>query len=359
MTKVNILSLNVGGIQKSPNLNTSAIPFDTPDIYVEFTQEDYRPLNTLSLVNIPNYKQLGVYALNRHKKSQNIITNVYVKNDSKISVITSGVIPIKSKEKGFKSILIHGAQKIGALIPGQSIGYSKGGVYVKLRIENKELLLLNLHLPVNTKKENMGYAYRRSQLINILNQIIPYMSDPDTILLVGGDLNFRMNRDGVNQLTNLLKSNDIMLKELEMPTKNSKTFTCKFRENSSKNCRLTKIPDEGSEDFKKLSENTQQRCGDSKRIPSRCDRFLVYSPYKIDVSTYKSLVLLDSSDHNAIYTSFKIHDYKNTRPEKRRLIGTQIVNREYANNNNNNNNNNRKNTYTLKNKNNKNKLKID
>jgi hypothetical protein len=317
MTKVNILSLNVGGVKKSPNLTTSSIPFDNPDVYVEFTQEDYRPLNTLSLINIPNYKQLGVYALNRHKTSQNIITNVYVKNDSKISVITSGIIPIKSKEKGFKSMLIHGAQQIGALIPGQSIGYSKGGVYVKLRIENKELLLLNLHLPVNTKKENMGYGYRRAQLINILNQVIPYMRDPDTILLVGGDLNFRMNRDGINQLTNLLRSNDVMLKELEIPTKNSKTFTCKFRENSSKNCRLTKISNEGSEGFKRLSQNTQDRCGNAKRIPSRCDRFLVYSPYEIDVVTYKSLVILDSSDHNAIYTSLKIQDYKKTKIDRR------------------------------------------
>jgi len=40
MTKVNILSLNVGGIQKSPNLNISSIPFDNPDIYVKFTQEN-------------------------------------------------------------------------------------------------------------------------------------------------------------------------------------------------------------------------------------------------------------------------------------------------------------------------------
>ena len=54
MTKVNLLSLNVGGVKKSPNLNISSIPFDNPDVYVEFTQEDYRPLNTLSLITLGN-----------------------------------------------------------------------------------------------------------------------------------------------------------------------------------------------------------------------------------------------------------------------------------------------------------------
>ena len=82
MVNVNILSLNVDGVRESPNLDINSIPFDNPDLYVEFTQEDARPINTISLVNIPSYRQLGTYTLNPHRTAQNIITNIYVISDS-------------------------------------------------------------------------------------------------------------------------------------------------------------------------------------------------------------------------------------------------------------------------------------
>jgi hypothetical protein len=303
MVNVNILSLNVDGVKESPSLDINSIPFDNPNLYVEFTQEDARPTNTISLVDVPSYKQLGTYTLNSHRTAQNIITNIYVKEDfSDIEIINYGKIPIKFKEN---AKLLHGIQGTLSKIPGQSVGYSKGGVFVKLRIEDKYILLLNLHLPVNTKRENMGYNYRKQSLLNIINQVSKYI-DNDTMLLIGGDLNFRMNRSGVNQLTTLLNSTNMRLEELIIPEIDKKTFTCKFNSDSDRDCRLSPINRENENSFEKLSYNVQNRCGNSKRIPSRCDRFLIKSPYLLDVNRYTSLVLIDSSDHNAIFTSFNI-----------------------------------------------------
>lgn len=317
MVNVNILSLNVDGVRESPNLDINSIPFDNPDLYVEFTQEDARPINTISLVNIPSYRQLGTYTLNPHRTAQNIITNIYVKEDaSDIEIIKYGKIPIKFKEK---ASLLHGIQGTLSAIPGQSVGYSKGGVFVKLRIEDKFILLLNLHLPVNIKRENMGYNYRKQSLINIINEVSKYI-DNDTMLLIGGDLNFRMNRSGVNQLSTLLNSSDIRLEELIIPEIDKKTFTCKFNSNSDRNCRLSPINRENANNFEKLSYNVQNRCGNSKRIPSRCDRFLIKSPYLLDINRYTSLVLIDSSDHNAIFTSFNIDIHVQRNKFKRHTV---------------------------------------
>ena len=333
MVSINVLSLNVNGLEHSPIEDSiDKVPFDNPDLYVEFTQEDDRPINTTLLIDIDNndYKKIGTYSLNHHKTAQNIITNVYARKNIEVSVNTHGAIPIKYK-KGKQ--LVHTLQTALSYLPGQKLGFTKGGVYVKLTVDNKKIFLLNLHLPVDTKKENMGYDYRKEQLIKIINKISDHI-DEDTMLFVSGDLNFRMNRNGVNQLTELLKGKDLMLKELNIPAGDKKTFTCKFKNNSSTNynynskCRLTEINNEGSNNFKNISKNVQDTCGDPKRIPSRCDRFLIHSPYVINVSKYKSMVLLDSSDHNAIYTSFKVGDRTHNSqlrrfPAKRHLINIE------------------------------------
>ena len=122
-----------------------------------------------------------------------------------------------------------------------------------------------------------------------------------------------MNRSGVNQLTTLLNSTNMRLEELIIPELDKKTFTCKFNSNSDRNCRLSPINARNANDFKNISYNVQNRCGNSKRIPSRCDRFLIDSPYLVNVNRYTSLVLIDSSDHNAIFSSFEIdiHIQKN------------------------------------------------
>jgi len=54
----------------------------------------------------------------------------------------------------------------------------------------------------------------------------------------------------------------------------------------------------------------QNECGDSHRIPSRCDRFLYHtSPGKdIEVSYQKGGPLVPGSDHNAMWTCFELID---------------------------------------------------
>ena len=302
MVLINVLSLNVDGIKESPNLDLDVIPFDNPDLYVEFTQEDARGLNTNSLIRMDSYTQYAVYTINTHRTSQNIITNIYGKANLDLEVIDSGSIPIKYKKS---ATFVHGVQRVLSKIPGQSIGFSKGAVYVKLRVKDKYILLVNLHLPVDTKKANMGFGYRSSMFLKIVKSLEKIVNK-NTCVFFGGDLNFRTDRKGVNQLNSLLEAINIRLKELPRPATDKKTFTCKFNSNSNRNCRLTSIEIENPDNFIELSTNVQNRCGDSKRIPSRCDRFLIDSPYSIEVYRYLSLVLLDSSDHNAIYTSFRI-----------------------------------------------------
>ncbi len=298
--RVSLLTLNVDGLKMSPSIRQESIFEKNPDLYVEFTQEDARdPKEKValrngsvkqngSIVEVPReYTFEEVESLNPTAKSQNIITKLFSRVQP--AELVKGSIPVKIKES-FKGSLAFAGQKLFT-------GYSKGAVYIYVKFPmGTSYLFINCHLPINTKKNNYGYNYRKSIFEQLLSSITQkFSSDPNLLVVVGGDLNFRyLNQQ--DQLNTALQSSPILSEYTEFPylSGSEKAYTCKFKYESSEECRLTPFGQNG--------KNTS--CRDEDREPSRCDRFLYKGMNKPTVEAQYVDVLLDESDHNAVFLTF-------------------------------------------------------
>jgi len=311
--KIAILSQNA--VSESIGLNIDDIIKETPDVYVEMTQEDKRFNDKGTIISsefINNYNLLHSISLLGLTQFSgfNIVMKIYVNKNykDKITVERDGQIKLNSSESIFASI---------------NPITIKGAVYVKLNIPNqKPIMLVNAHLPMlKTKDENgnitddLGLEFRTKSLLQVLDNIKKNGLDHDTTLVFGGDLNYRITHNGIDQLTELLKHNNPFkdnrkpLLELDM-NEADKTFTCKFQEkNPDENCRNTIEPasidkGDGKNDVASIETNVQQKCGDAKRFPSRCDRFLISesNDAKIGVLVHKGHYFKEiKSDHNTLY----------------------------------------------------------
>jgi exonuclease III len=326
--KIDIISVNINRVGVSPKKPLPPFLKGTDrDIYVEFTQEDARRFvskRNLSydktfnetLVNKSELNGMSLIvneALNVGSTDQNIFMTIYLKN-SLANLITRGVysgsIPLAA-----------GKSKWGFFAQSELLGFSKGAVWAKIYFQNYSLLFVNMHLPVDKNKENMGVDFRREKFIEILNKIRGLVEN-DTYVIIGGDLNFRMSRSGVDQLDELLRTIQlpIQLQELPYPQGKSAMFTCKFKENTaSTNCRTTRIANVLK------GRSTESSCFDKKRIPSRCDRFLIGAKPGIKVLDQDSFPFIHNSDHNAIYASI---DIENTVERKKSRRSTRKVRRK-------------------------------
>lgn len=118
-----------------------------------------------------------------------------------------------------------------------------------------------------------------------------------------------MNRNGVNQLNTILSStnelSNYFIRELPFPD-GIKKLTCKFTTDNA-NCRTRKMPK--NRNLKAFLNNVQKTCGNSKRIPSRCDRFLVTKePHtKVIVLLQEAEFLIPESDHNGLMACFDMY----------------------------------------------------
>lgn len=298
--RVSLLTLNVDGLKSSPSLRHKAIFETNPDLYVEFTQEDARDPNEKVALRNGSVKQNGAIvdvpreysfeeleSLNPTAKSQNIITKLFSK--VKPVEIVKGSIPVKIKES-FKGSLAFAGQKLFT-------GYSKGAVYIYVKFPmGTSYLFINCHLPINTKKNNYGYNYRKSIFEQLLSSITQkFSSDPNLLVVVGGDLNFRyLNQK--DQLNTALQTSPVLSEYTEFPylSGDEKAYTCKFKYESSEECRLTPFGQNGAD----------TSCRDEDREPSRCDRFLYKGLNTPTVEAQYVTVLLDESDHNAVFLTF-------------------------------------------------------
>ena len=352
--RINIISLNVDGLKDSPNIDLPRGLDRSPDIYAEFTQEDARAVkidqfnqvrtiydpeennaahltlrdpdedpnvtfsggghDNITLVDADVLKDMGLAAhvsLNTRKTKQNIITNIFLKKGLQPLNVETGVIAVKPSQGKIG--------KLRAFFQGHipSLGYSKGCVWVKLDFGTHTVLFMNMHLPVDTSdKKTLGYGFRKKMFFKILRMLSDKV-DEHTSVIVGGDLNFRMEdkRDQLTRLLNNATRNNrnrnaipIALRELPFPEGQEPTFTCKFKEHSDEGCRLTPVSE--------LPNDKKLACANEDRTLSRCDRFLVTGNPK--VSLYDTGVLLDASDHNAIYASFTIRPQTGGRRRTRR-----------------------------------------
>lgn len=315
--RIGALSYNIEKASESPQLQYSKIMDLSPDIYVEMTQEDNRnttnnePIIDSKYINADEYILVHSISLNKTKKEQNLKLKVFAKiHISNKIVVSSGKKAVSPKGKHASLIL---ASQLLAKKLGTGYGYTKGMVYIKVNFTDSSenpILFVNMHLPMDGSLNDLGLEYRKSVFSDLLNNLIHAGEfQPETRLLIGGDLNFRMNRNGVNQLNTILSNTNELpnyyIKELPFPD-GVKKLTCKFTTNNA-NCRTRKIPKNGN--LKAFLNNVQKTCGNSRRVPSRCDRFLVTKePHtKVNVLLQEAVFLIPESDHNGLVACFDMY----------------------------------------------------
>lgn len=305
---VNVISLNIGGLKVSPEISLPPrlAEGDLPDVLAEFSQENGGSGSFIKKQYLEGMREVAHESINPFNTSQNIITNIYL-NDTvdDLQDVEKGTIPIPIKNSAKGSTLFAG-QTIASRIPGARVGFSKGAVWIKLTFEKQSILFINMHLPVKTSANDLGLAFREKMFIYLLSQIKNRTHiNNNTHVIVSGDLNFRMNTDGDDQLTDLLKYSDdlpIPLEELTFPAGSSAKYTCKFKELSSNNKRSSmKFLTHRKCRIQPVSSSIDRSCFVDERIPSRCDRILAYGP-TMKVLTYDAAPFV-GSDHNMVIGS--------------------------------------------------------
>ena len=294
-----------------------------PDIHVEMTQEDARSSaygkaydneSILDKSQFPalDYQIVGKESLNQMTTKQNAVLRVWSKRDQPSEILARGRIQLSSKGKdSLKNKFLTGLQKgLGATGLGFGIGITKGAVYLKIKYQDSVYLFINMHLQMNKNQEGLGFAIRKKGFLGILKQLEKLnLIDDTTSVFIGGDLNFRMDMQGKNQLNTIMPEIPF-LKELPIDPAEKK-FTCKFKEGTDSACRTEQSPD--TSDAGLYRAGIQRRwdgCMEPLRIPSRCDRFLYRLPSTkmVSIPYYKVLNLLAESDHNAIWSVVDVTD---------------------------------------------------
>ena len=301
--RVNIVTFNLANT--SDYLwedSTEVLQYD-PDIHVEATQEDYRELNNNSIfgpvLTNAGYGLFEMTSLNDTPNSMNVVLRVYMKNKlldiQNTNLVETGKKPLPTQD-GLKGNLLLKAQ--------QAItGFSKGAIWIKVE-KPVPILFINVHLPILKKKGNLGlgFEFRAKKMIEVLNSdAIQDLISDDTTVFMTGDMNFRINPDHRNQLTNLLTYIP-SLKELPFINPEDRVITCKFEKGDSEEC------DEARQTTPEESITMNKTCVNKKRIPSRCDRILYkLSPaLSMKVLQHKGANLYNKSDHNALFATVEL-----------------------------------------------------
>jgi hypothetical protein len=327
MVRVGVLSQNLGEIRTQPNINDNTVIALNPDLYVEMTQEDGRIPDGSPIINkamiLSKYQLLEHVSLNGNQQThQNIALNLYIRNDAPKAAYTisnkgTGVIAPKGS-----SIRLFAQEIAKTLHTGY--GYSKGMVYAKINTPKRPILFVNMHLPMKAtvvdgklKNATLGLEFRKVSFFNLLVKLkSDGLLEDKPLLFVGGDLNFRMDLSGINQLNTIIKNEPRLLyglQELGSPNGEPRGITCKFdTEKHNSECRSRKLP-KNQANIPQFLTTIQKNCGEPLRTPSRCDRFLVSSdiePLEVLLNTSKYILL--ESDHNAIMCCFQFLDKQTT-----------------------------------------------
>ena len=210
----------------------------------------------------------------------NVVLRVYMKNkllDIQDTEVETGKKPLPTQE-GIKGNLLLKAQKA-------ITGFSKGAIWIKVE-KPIPILFINVHLPILKKKGNLGlgFEFRAQKMMEVLNSdAIKDLISDDTTVFMTGDMNFRINPNHRNQLTNLL------------------TYIPSLKE----------LPFINPEDRVTMNKT----CVNKKRIPSRCDRILYkLSPaLSMKVLQHKGANLYNKSDHNALFATVELTEQLRSR----------------------------------------------
>jgi len=333
MEEVSISILSQNGINNNTSNHIEAIILKKPDIYIEFTQEDNRSdHNNNNTILDNNFIEKNYQIINMEQSSRpltitggyNIVSKIFIKNDSKIIIvdnIENAVIYISTD---------------GSIVGHTPVFSTKAAVCTKLRINGKAILFVNLHLPMLPSKPGLGVDARTRALNGVISNLITNgMLTNETALIIGGDLNFRIDEDGEDQLSELLETNlftphKSILKNriLGEFSDTQNMFTCKLKNKLNildntyikgiTECRQTAVNRDNEPHgnlFKDAQKQVQAHCGVDNRLPSKCDRFLISETSNTSITplTYQAIYLEDiKSDHNAVYSIFTVSLPQNT-----------------------------------------------
>ena len=320
--RVNIVSFNLANTRQELSANSTEVLQYDPDIHVEATQEDFRPLNNNSIfghvLTNKGYSLIDMVSLNQKPTDMNVVLRVYMKYDM---LQSQG---LTTPQNGKKPLPTHNGQMGLAILKGQGVaerlpfgtsGYSKGAVWVKV-YQPYPMLFINMHLPILKKKgdRGLGFNFRAQKLKEILFlPAVRNLATTDTTVFITGDLNFRINPDQHNQLTNLLSSNIPFLQELPFLRPEDRVITCKFEQGRGKAC-------DGARKLQPVFPGGpplptgMNYCVSEKRTPSRCDRILYHpgNETTVTVLQHKGADLFDESDHNALFATVDVLGFSRT-----------------------------------------------
>ena len=296
-----IISQNIA----SEKLNTSYFTPDIPhELLVVCQQEVKSPYNPTIVsdyyISTSELTPIADVFLNNPnaKIDKNLRMIVYSRNHRYI--VKTGTIPIANKA-GIKGAFAYGYQTLTSSTGNltKTAGYSKGAVWATLEKNGTTYLFVNAHLPMDKKAPGLGVDYRTKAFKTILTKLAPLVT-ANTYIFFMGDLNFRMDEVGRNQLNPLLEQ-PLPISLTDISPTSGQSYTCKFIPTGTKDCRLQEIePGVPPKD---------PTCFDNERIPSRCDRILV-GDNNLPILDYKTFVLDTKFDHNGIYATFELSHIK-------------------------------------------------
>ncbi len=348
--------------EKTQTIRVEEIEQNSPDIYVEMTQEDTRNQPIMDPGFLDGFVTVHEKQLLQATSFSgfNVKTKVFVKSGlrDKVNIMESGAVPLK-KQTIF-----------GKLNPMTT----KGIVYTKLYIKDYQpVVFVNAHLPKSTLTHYTSRefdSYGKRKIATDMNEYGRNMQlflkmlqdlhssgvlDDYTTLILGGNLNFRVSDNteagGTNDLLSLFLKDEIILgnrpriRELEFKSAKDKIYTCKFDKDNKdrvksvknlrtdkefKECRSYPVHDnEFYKDKKAVEEDLTlkrrldppsitddqsfiaNKCG--REEASRCDRFLVgpTNDSLIDVIVHKGKYFPEIiSDHNTLFAVVEYPDNK-------------------------------------------------
>ena len=320
--RVNIVSFNLANTKEKLAADSTEVLQYDPDIHVEATQEDFRPLNNNSIFGPAlmnnGYSLFDMVSLNQKPTDMNVVLRVYMKqqilNLQGLTTPQNGKQPLPT-HNGQVGLVILKGQGLAERLPFGTSGYSKGAVWVKV-YQPYPILFINMHLPILKKKGDLGlgFNFRAQKLKEILFlPAVRNLATSDTTVFITGDLNFRINPDQHNQLTNLLSSNIPFLQELPFLRPEDRVITCKFETGRGKACDGARKLQPVFPDGPPLPTGMNY-CVSEKRTPSRCDRILYHpgNETTVTVLQHKGADLFDESDHNALFATVDVLGFSRT-----------------------------------------------
>jgi hypothetical protein len=223
---------------------------------------------------------------------------------------------------------------------------TKGSIITPIEFANNCILyFISSHLTIDTSNENdLGFIDRCMNILDVLTEIDKLCQKNlsiKPIIIWGGDLNFRHNLDGTEQLSSFIEefNKDLLshkkikssytIQDLSQinnfaPTckvniNNKNTLVCKDfyknNNNNNNNIKLIKNKDYlcNKKNCKSLHNVPQLSCYDDlhKRMPSYCDRIIAITDnrnkFLIKFNTYALTEDFSAySDHNPIYSQIQI-----------------------------------------------------